>query len=317
MRYLLLNLLLIWSMLLGISCRGDGEANEEISLNSHIQFFGFTLVDTLWDDPTDTEHNANYKDEVYPFSNIADILVVDPEDYIAHRINAFSDLEMKAILHLNELFFEIRGTDSPSGTAYGLRIDYQERWNRFVATNTLKEQRALIGAFYIGEEPTWNGISFEELEAVSHYVKMQFPDVPIMLIEAAPMLTTLQVPTSVDWLGFDHYFVQNPLEDNIYQQEWALLKSKRSASHQRIVVVMDTHYISEAHGEFGGIALDEMNEVAQSYYALAQSEVSVIMVLSYFWPNGFDAPNSIGARGMPSDVLEEYMRIGKEISGKE
>jgi hypothetical protein len=59
-----------------------------------------------------------------------------------------------------------------------------------------------------------------------------------------------------------------------------------------------------------------MDEVANNYYQLAKSDTTVIGILGYFWPNGFDIPESIGARGMPEDVKNEYVRIGKEITGK-
>jgi len=79
---------------------------------------------------------------------------------------------------------------------------------------------------------------------------------------------------------------------------------------------MDSHYIPEIHEDLAGIELDEMADVVQSYYQLAKSDTTVIALLGYFWPNGFDVPESIGARGMPEPVVEEYARIGKEITGK-
>jgi hypothetical protein len=59
-----------------------------------------------------------------------------------------------------------------------------------------------------------------------------------------------------------------------------------------------------------------MNEVANNYYDLAKSDEKVIGILGYFWPNGFEIPESNGARGMPQNVKTEYERIGKEITGK-
>ena len=79
---------------------------------------------------------------------------------------------------------------------------------------------------------------------------------------------------------------------------------------------MDTHYISSLHGDFGGIALNEMDVVANSYFELAKSEPKTIAILGYFWPSGFDSPESIGARNMPENIKENYIRIGKEITNK-
>src|SRR5680860_132797 len=132
-----------------------------------------------------------------------------------------------------------------------------------------------------------------------------------MLIEAHPILDRLQVPESVDWIGFDHYFVKDPATDPDYQQEWNIIRSKLSSPHQRLVVIMDSHYIPKIHGDWAGIQLHEMKDVARSYYQLAKSDSNVIALLGYFWPNGFDVPESIGARGMPVPVVEEYVRMGK------
>lgn len=306
---------LISSAILIFSCSKEQPSTPDRNTN-HLQFFGFTLIDTYWDDPTDDKNKMNYIDEVASFSNVADMLVIGPKDNLVERMEQIERYQMKAILHLHGLFFEQTGTTGPSGVKYSLRTDFQNRWDEFVQVNDLQTNQNLIQAFYIGEEPTWNGISYEELKSATDYVDQHFPDLPIMVIEAYPILDRLRVPTSVDWVGFDHYFVKDPGSDPDYQQEWALIHSKLSSPHQRLVVIMDSHYIPEIHGEISNIALEEMGEIAQNYYQLAKSDTSVIALLGYFWPNGFDVPKSIGARGMPESVKDEYARIGKEITGK-
>lgn len=124
------------------------------------------------------------------------------------------------------------------------------------------------------------------------------------------------MPNSVDWIGFDHYFVEDPKTDVLYLNELNTLKSKFTTSEQKLVLIMDTHYISDFHGDYGGIALNDMDKVANSYYDLAKSEPKTIAILGYFWPSGFDNPESIGARNMPETIKENYFRIGKEITGK-
>ncbi len=283
---------------------------------SHIKYFGFTIIDTHWDDPTDSETKRNYADEVHDFSNLADILVVSPTDNLTQRVQAFNNLDMKTVLHLNELFFELVGTNSPSGADYNLRTDYEERWHQFVTINQAVLDKNRIGTFYAGEEPTWNGISFAELSTVTALIKSQFPEIPVMIIEAYPILNDLQVPETADWIGFDHYFIKDPNSNPTFRQEWQTLKSKLSDSSQKIMVIMDSHYISWAHGDFGNIELGEMDDVANSYYQLAKNDTTVIGILGYFWPNGFDVEGSIGARGMPENIKNEYERIGKEITRK-
>ena len=306
--------LLIISILL--SCRKDEEVSSSTNQNSHIEYFGFTIIDTYWDDPTDTESKTNYADEIHNFSNLADILVVSPNDDLAQRAQTFRDLDLKAILHLNELFFEVIDNNSPSGSNYDLRLDYEDRWNEFKDINLSILNTDFIGALYIGEEPTWNGITFTELNAVSQLLKKDFPDIPSMIIEAYPSLSDLQIPETIDWIGFDRYFVKNPTINGEFQKDWELLKSKISSPRQKIMVILDSHFIDWAHGDFGNIDLIDMGEVADNYYELAKSDEKVVGILGYFWPNGFDIPESIGARGMPERIKSEYQRIGKEITGK-
>jgi len=307
---------LILSIIILISC--DKENQHEQTINpTHIKYFGFTLIDTYWDDPTDNQTKTNYIDEVYGFSNIADILVVNPTDNIVSRMTEMNNLQVKSVLHLSDIFFELVGVSSPSSVEYDLRVDFQARWNEFISVNNLQVNQILIQAFYIGEEPTWNGISLSELKSATDYVKLTFPDIPIMIIEAYPAIDQLQIPNSVDWIGFDHYFIKDPKGNADYLSELNTLKSKFSNDEQKLVFIMDTHFISSFHEDFGGISLNEMNEVANSYYELAKSEPKTIAILCYFWPSGFDVYSSIGARNMPQSIKENYIRIGKEITNKE
>ena len=308
-------LTLMFTILLLISCHKKNQYDKALN-STHVKYFGFTLIDTQWDDPTDNQTKTNYIDEVHGFSNIADILVTNPSDNIISRITEMNHLQVKPILHLSEIFFELVGTSSPSGTEYNLRTNYQSRWNEFVNVNHLLINQDLIQSFYIGEEPTWNGLSFLELKSASDYVKSTIPTVPIMVIEAYPIIDQLQIPNSVDWIGFDHYFIKDPNTNSEYLSELNNLKSKFTNAEQNLVIVMDAHYINSMHGDFGGMALNEMDRVANSYYELAKSDPKTIALLGYFWPSGFDSPKSIGARNMPKTVIENYIRIGKEITGK-
>jgi len=301
-------------LLFNFSCTEEVDL-AGIPLTNHIQFFGFTLIDTYWDDPTDNEIKTNYIDEVHSFSNVADILVVTPTDNIINRMSAIKNLQMKSILHVSELFFEQVGTGGQSGAEFNLRADYKERWNTFIATNQLQTNKNLVQAFYIGEEPTWNSISFTELKAATDFVKSTITTVPIMIIEAYPAIGNLQIPSSVDWVGFDHYAIKDPKNNATFKSEFNLLKSKINDS-QRLIMVMDTHYISTLHGDIGGITLNEMKNVAKSYFDFANAEPKVIAILGYFWPSGFDNNSSIGARNMPQAVKDEYVRFGKMITGK-
>lgn len=309
MRSFPIYLLLAWFA----SCSSSDQASVQTAV--HLRYFGFTLIDTYFDDPTDSQAKTNYADEVHSFNNLADMLVLEPSDSIAQRIAHFGQKDLKAVLHLNEIFFEHVNAHAPSGANYDLRPDYRERWNQFVQINHAVLNADGIGAFYIGEEPTWNGISYDELTAVTNFLKEGHSNIPILIIEAHPALPDLRVPEKVDWVGFDHDFIKNPNSDAAFQQEWEVLKTKLSGN-QKIMIVMDAHYMEGAHGTYGNIAIDEMAEVAENYYQLAKNEKRVVGYLAYFWPNGFGVPGSIGGRGMPTAVKEKYIEIGKAISGK-
>ncbi|MCX7550674.1 hypothetical protein [Xanthomarina sp. F2636L] len=308
------NLIFIFLIILW-ACNKENEPNNDVE-TSHISYFGFTLIVTYWDDPTDSNTKTNYLNEVSDFSNIADILILGPSDNIIESLNQMNAVDVKSILHLSDLFFEVTGTNSPSGLKHSLRLDFESRWNKFVQTNNLQDNKNLVQAFYIGEEPTWNGISFNELQMASSLIKSSIPDIPILIIEAYPVIDQLEVPGSIDWVGFDHYAVKDPENNPQFLNEFHLLKSKLSNEQQKIVLVMDTHYIPSLHGTYGHIALEDMADVANSYYNLAKKEPKVIAILGYFWPSGFDNLEAIGARNMPLFIKENYIRIGKEITLK-
>ncbi len=298
------------------SCNRDPNTDPlDPPSNPNLKYFGYTLVDVYFDDPTDDDVKINYVDEVSSFSNIADILVVEPSQDIKPNLDIMDGLDVKALIHLNEIFYEIAGEGGEmSGVFYDLRTDYRARWDELMEVNKLKENADKIQALYLGEEPTWNGISFEELRQACDYVKQTLPEVKIFLVEAFPALEALEVPESVDWLGFDHYFVKDPARDSEYLAEFELLKSKRS-NDQDLVIILDAHYIDFAHGHFG-IAINDLDLVAQSYYDLANSDEDVVAMIGYHWPSGFEFPQAIGTRGLPEYVLDEHKRIGKAISGK-
>lgn len=284
--------------------------------NPNLTYFGYTLVDVLFDAPNDNVIKKNYVDEVAPFTNIADLLVVEPTDNIKDRLALMANYDVKGLLHLNEIFFEIVGKiNTKSGNDYALRTDYKERWDTFISVNELTTDPNNIAGFYLGEEPFWNSISAEEYKLASDYIKTTVPSIPIFLVEAYAAVDEMVVPSSTDWVGFDHYFIGDPLNDKTYQKELAVLKSKLNAE-QKIMLILDAHYIKFAHGS-SGISKMEMDAVAKSYYDLANSDPQIIGIIGYHWPSGFEFKSAIGARDLPEHVLEIHKKIGKAITGKE
>jgi hypothetical protein len=298
------------------SCeRSLNQDKLSVPQNPNLKFFGFSLVDVFFDDPTDDKAKSNYCDEVADFSNLADILIYEPSQNIISNLEVMHNYDLLAYLHLNELFFEIKemGGDK-SGVIYALRSDYRERWDEFKLVNNLQQNQTFIKAFYMGEEPFWNGITREDLEKATNYVKADFPNVKIMLIEASVALDELQIPESVDWVGFDHYFIKDPFTNPKYQEELSLLKTKMS-EHQEIIVVLDSHFLPLFH-RIKGIRKNNLDEVARNYYDVANSDEKIVGIIGYYWPSGFEFENATGARGLPEHVINEYKRIGKAVSRK-
>ncbi len=283
--------------------------------NPNLNYFGYTLVDVGWDDPSDKNDKTNYVDEVHSFSNIADILVTSPEDNIIARLEIMDQVNVKAVIHLNEIFFEQTGEGGDkSGFIYGLRPDYQARWNNFILTNDLTNNHHLINSLYIGEEPAWNSIPESDFTLACDYIKQTLPQVPVFSVEAFAAIDEMYIPQSVDWVGFDHYFLNDPESDKDFLEEYMIMKSKMY-SHQRIILIMDAHFIKFAHGS-SGISKNDMDFIARAYYNIANADTVVVGILGYHWPNGFEFKSALGARGFPDHVLKEHQMIGKTITGK-
>jgi len=312
-----ISLYLIVFLLITFSCKKNEGIKESIpdKINQNLNYFGFTLIDVGFDDPSDKENKTNYIDEVSSFSNLADILVVDPSENIEDRIQRMNDVNVKPMFHLNELFFEekSKGGDR-SGVIYGLRSDYQQRWDTFVSTNHLISNATYLGCLYIGEEPYWNGIPENEFKLACDYAKSSLPQVPILNVETYIVVDSVFTPNSVDWVSFDHYFLPFPSKNADFMKEYNTVKSKLKPN-QKIMLIMDAHWIKFYHGS-SGISKNDMDVIARDYYNFANSDTSIIGLLGYFWPSGFDSKKSVGARNLPAEVKKEYVRIGKQITGK-
>ena len=313
-------LLVIAAAALAIGVAPGGSAQGILPRSSaptrkHLEHFGFALVDCGFDDPLDGVVKTNYADEVAPFSNIAHLCVFQPTDSIGGRLATFAALQMRAILSIESLFFTlVPDFGSPSGFRLTLRGDHLARWQQFIALNGSVIDEDTVAAFYLADEPFWNSCPAADLQAVADLVEASHPRIATMIVEAAPALASLVVPTSVDWIGFDHYGVFDPGSDATYLGELDLLKSRRSSTHQRVLLIMEAQWFP-AYGTFG-VTEDDLGAVALNYYALGQSDPAVIGLIGYLWPGGFDAPDQEGARELPASVQAVYAFLGRQIAGK-
>ncbi len=280
-----------------------------------LRYFGYALVDCGFDDPQDNKAQTNYVAEVASFTNIAQMCVFDPDERIADRLELMAESGVKALLSVQAIFYVgTPDTTQGSGMNFDLHPQYQARWDSFVRTNNLLQRSSMLAAFYVADEPVWNGISSAELKAASDTIETSFPSVPSAIIEAPGGIVALQVPASIDWIGFDQYAIPAPDSDPAFRKLLAVMKSKRSRESQKIVLVMDAQWLpfySDA-----GYSESDMAAVATSYYDLAVSDPEVIGIIGYLWPGGLDDPRQKGTRNLPQGVIDEHRRIGKLIARK-
>lgn len=302
-------------LLTGLGTACSNPAGTPVPTNASLRYFGYALIDCGLDDPTDTTHQKNYVSEVASFSNVAQMCVFDPSENIVDRLQLMSKNDLRALLSVQAIFF-VGNPDSSQGSGMNFDIhpQYQMRWERFVSNNNLSQNIAAIAAFYVADEPVWNGITFSELKVAADVIKASFATVPTAIIEAPDGIRNLQVPLSIDWIGFDRYAVARPDTDLGYNSELALLKSKRSRPEQKILLVMDAQWLP-FYGD-AGYSPKRMKSVASRYYNLAKSDPDIIGIIAYLWPSGFDDPHQMGARQLPIKVIDEHVRIGRLITGK-
>ncbi len=281
---------------------------------SHLKYFGFAVIDCGYDDPLDNYNISNYISEVDTFSNVAQMCVFESHDNIIGRVNQMNSHCVLPVIHLQSIFFEPIDTMAPSGEHYSLKTDFHAQWNTFKSINSSVLDSTKVGAFYIADEPFWNGISFQELDTVCSLIKSDFPGIPLLIVEASPTLPDLQVPTTIDWLAFDQYGIFNPSVDTSYLNNLALLKSKRSRAGQKIFLIVDDQWLPD-YGA-AGYPPDTIRYMVQHYYNLAASDTDIAGLLAYLWPGGLDDPQQLGVRDMPQTVIDKNIEIGRMIKAR-
>jgi hypothetical protein len=298
--------------------------------NPNLQYYGFVAVDSHWHDPLDTEvtpigvppGRTNYIDEVAPFTNANHMTVFGATDNVVSRLDNFAAHGSKALLDVHAVLFWNSGSGEPAPDPNSAAVlqpwtDQAQRWSSWVSLNQAALDATHVATLYIADEPYLNGLTFAQLEAASDLVKASKPDLPVSFIEAWSALDKLRVPTSTDWVGFDDY-VSNPNDDPTYRAELALVEAARSTSTQKIVLVMWAEWHAagtvQAYPRPPATPVT-MGQVADSYYALAQSDPNIVAVVGYIWAGGIDG-SILGARDLPQMAKDEYIRIGHEITGK-
>lgn len=269
---------------------------------ARLKHFGFYLINTYVDDKYDGVPKTNYTDEVSSFTNLNQSLAFSPLQDVSGDVNAMNAECTKPFMSCEQIFWRRVDGNAPSGNNYDIYPDWQARWNTFKATNAATLTPGKIGCFYIADEPLWNGIPNAELAAVTDVIKNDYPAIPIFYIEEYPEVANMVVPASVDWIGFDQYFIFDPLHNTQYLAYLNTLKSKRS-NNQKIFIIGDSRWIPQYQSQ-AGVTPADMASTIQSYYDLAVSDPDVIGLINYLWPGGFDGPGTLGARNLPQSVID-------------
>lgn len=312
-----------------ISCGGDDNTKatdgsvvisaDSITLskltNPMLTHFGFVGVDCRFDDPSDNLSIDNYINEIASFSNIAHMCVFGPDESIAIRIDNFQSHQIKSLLHIESIFFSSKKSEhTGSGFRLTLYEDVDERWANFVNENRNVLTPENVAAFYVVDEPVWNGVEFADFDRVLALIKTTFPQIPTLSIEAYPVLDKFLVTDQLDWLGFDRYDSVDPYNDAEWLSDLNTVSNSRTNAEQKIVIVASTQWLPYYND--AGIKPEDMASIASSYFDVANSQEDVVAVIGYLWPSGLDAPEQLGARHLPNNVQKTLIEIGKLITKK-
>ena len=198
---------------------------------------------------------------------------------------------VQCILQVRWEFFAGSAAPNP------IRKDYKTYWDK--TADQVAPYIGSVAAFYMIDEPYWNGVSKIDLEKAIVAVKNRFCKTPVMVVFAAPSLKekSFAVPDSADWLGCDVY-------SNISKvcKVLTTLKGKIGPGQSLFLV---------PQSELGsGVKSDEeLAELNMQYFKLARAERRVIGLLNF-------GPLA-GSRKKPfPETLKVQKQIGKDITGK-
>lgn len=207
----------------------------------------------------------------------------------------------RCILQVRWEFFSGGGADGR--TPNPILPDHAARWGR--TATQIAPLAGHIEAFYVIDEPYWNGVSPADLATCIAAVKGSFPDKPVIVIFAVPSLTEkLVVPERADWVGFDCY------EDiGAVSKHLRFLKGKLHA-HQRLVLVPQSFLNAAAPTD------EALAGLTRRYDDLARSEPRVIGQLAYGLFTEKSATNLPLTRAAQREIGQRIIRPALPEAGK-
>jgi hypothetical protein len=263
--------LLVASLIVTLASIGAAPALAD----SGLRYFGYFAARI-------TEGDGNHVPAVTHRTNLNWIQISDPDRY-APEVLPFCT-PRGCIVSTGHEFFreECLPVHSPD---CGLHPDYKARWGRLA--DAVRPHIDRVGAFYLMDEPQWRGASPGEIETAARTIKATYPDIPVMMVEAGPQVSpSLQVPRSVDWVGFDWYC--QPF--STVERTLATLTS-RIHPGQKLFLVPEAAPLEACGGAPGHATDPEIAALQYDYFDLARSNPRVIGLLAFgFWTSGFSPP---------------------------
>lgn len=262
-------------------------------------------------------------------SATADIAMATSE---VSNIQAVGSLGLKAVVIVTPQFFYL----DPSDNRIKMHTDYKTRWANFVLQ--AKSQQGSISAFYPLDEPFWNGINhgvpesemLAFLELVGTTIKADFPTIPIVMIEAYPMIDdSLKLPASFDIFGFDCYdgwdvcggttAARPGFTPQSIMTYFGVVKTKvnqliaADGRMRKIALIPPSSIYVDSHGHWA-MTEEQLRAIADNYMNLALSEPMVNTVINFIWNDLVESAGVWKAlKGLSPATLAKYKYFSNQI----
>jgi hypothetical protein len=188
----------------------------------------------------------------------------------------------------------------PAGGSCHLYPNYAARWQAEAAA--VQPYLTKIAAFYILDEPQWQGATPAEIDTSAKLIKQTFPGIKVMMIEAGPKVTSsLKIPSSVDWIGFDWYC--QPFT-TIKAKLTTMLSLVPASSPQRFFLMPEDAPVPACAGVAGHTTDANIAAIQRASLTLAEQNPRVIGLLNFgFWTSAaWTAKGGTGASQLPQTV---------------
>lgn len=282
---------------------GGGTVSTPPAPNPMLQSFGFAAIDCDLDDPFDGDGTTDFSAEVSGFSNANQVCPTGDETIDAARLQAAA-ASFTPVFTVEPVFFE---NTSAGARPFAGRDVLWEQIKRSIAQSEVDPAQII---FYLVDEPFLRGLTQAQVEDAAGIIAADFPDSPILLIQAYSGTSDPIVPASVDIWGFNAYAIPDPLAEPLYTGFLDRAVAQFSAGQSLAIVGDGIH--TQFHTD-AGLSEADMADVAGRYLALADSYPQTSLLIVYSWPGGVEGPGEKGVRNLPGEVAAAWEAIGREI----